>query len=272
MTHAATPNVLSVDDIAANRAGRLADNQRSAWVAYQRASTDGFLIGAVAFAGIGVATLLGLGGGIGSLTNVVATAGCFVLAVFLAWNSIMPRRRLAQDLAEGRLETVEGPIERRRVTRSYGSGPSRHYVWVRGRAYQVTRSDYDGAPLMGPVRLYVLPRSHKVVSLEPGASPVTDAASATPRFVGQGDGRPIESAIVGTWRGPGMSATFLPDGTARARLPSGVEVDARWSVDDHDELHVSGFGEDLEAGAVVDGDALEIRMDGLRLPFTREAG
>ena len=66
--------------------------------------------------------------------------------------------------------------------------------------------------------------------------------------------------------------TFSPDGTARARLPSGVEVDATWLVDDRGGLRVSGFGEDLTAQAVVDGDALEIRMDGLRLPFRREAG
>ena len=130
---------------------------------------------------------------------------------------------------------------------------------------------YDDAPLMGPVRLYALPRSHKVVGLEPGATRDTGNGVAEPAFVGQGDGRPIESSIVGSWRGQGMSATFSPNGTARARLPSGVEVDATWLVDDRGGLRVSGFGEDLTAEAVVDGDALEIRMDGLRLPFRREA-
>jgi hypothetical protein len=33
MTTAPTPNVLSVDDLAANRSGRLTDRQRSAWMA-----------------------------------------------------------------------------------------------------------------------------------------------------------------------------------------------------------------------------------------------
>ena len=276
MTAAPTPNVLSVDDLAANRSGRLTDHQRSAWVAYHRASTDGFLIGAVAFAGIGVATLLGLGGGIGSLTNLVATAGCFVLAAFLAWNSIVPRRRLARDLAEGRLETVEGPIERRRTDRTYGSTPRNHFLYVHGRPYQVTRADYEAAPLMGPVRLYALPRSHKVISMEPGGDgdvrPGVAAADASPGYVGQGDGRPVENAILGTWRGQGMTATFSPDGTAVANMPNGIALSGRWSVDGNGGFHFTGLGrEDTPAQVVIDGDALEIRMDGVRLPFRREA-
>jgi hypothetical protein len=272
MTPAALPNVLSVDDLAANRAGRLTDHQRTSWVGFEQAWTSGLRLGAAAFGAVGVATLFGLGGGIGNLTDLVMTVGCFTLAAGLAWVSVVPGRRLARDLADGTVETVEGPIERRRTDRTYGGTPRRHFLYVHGRAYQVTRSMYDDAPLMGPVRLYALPRTRKVVSLEPGASRDTGGDAAAPQFVGQGDGRPIEAAIVGSWRGQGMSATFLPDGTARARLPSGVEVDATWLVDDRGGLHVSGFGEDLSAQAVVDGDALEIRMDGLRLPFRREAG
>jgi hypothetical protein len=275
MTTAPAPNVLSVDDLAANRSGRLTEHQRSAWMAYQRASTDGFLIGAVAFAGIGVATLLGLGGGIGSLTNLVATAGCFVLAVFLAWNSIVPRRRLARDLAEGRLETIEGPIERRRTDRTYGSTPRNHHLYVHGRAYQVTRSDYEAAPLMGPVRLYALPRSHKVIGLEPGGDGDVrggaTALTASPGYVGQGDGRPLETAILGTWRGQDMTATFSPDGTARARMRNGMELSGQWSVGGNGGFHFTGLGQDTPAQVVIDGDALEIRMDGMRLPFRREA-
>ena len=271
MTPAALPNVLSVDDLAANRAGRLTDHQRTSWVGFEQAWTSGLRLGAAAFGAVGVATLLGLGGGIGSLTDLVMTVGCFALAAGLAWVSVVPGRRLARDLADGTVETVDGPIERRRTDRTYGGTPRRHFLYVHGRAYQVTRSMYDNAPLMGPVRLYALPRSHKVVGLEPGATRDTGNGVAEPAFVGQGDGRPIESSIVGSWRGQGMSATFSPDGTARARLPSGVEVDATWLVDDRGGLHVSGFGEDLTAEAVVDGDALEIRMDGLRLPFRREA-
>jgi hypothetical protein len=267
----AAPNVLSVDDLAANRTGRLTDRQRTSWVGFERARTSGLRLGAVAFAAVGVATLLGLGGGIGNPTNLVGTSGCFVLAAGLAWVSIVPGRRLADDLGEGRVETVEGSIERRRADRAYGGTTRRFFLYVHGRAYEVTRTMFDEAPRIGPVRLYVLPRTHKTVSLEPGASGGGGDASA-PRFVGQGDGRPIESAIVGSWRGQGMSATFSPDGTARARLPSGVEVDATWLVDDRGELNVSGFGEDLTAEAVVDGDALEIRVDGVRLPFKREAG
>ena len=41
MTPAALPNVLSVDDLAANRAGRLTDHQRTSWVGFEQAWTSG---------------------------------------------------------------------------------------------------------------------------------------------------------------------------------------------------------------------------------------
>ena len=102
MTPAALPNVLSVDDLAANRAGRLTDHQRTSWVGFEQAWTSGLRLGAAAFGAVGVATLFGLGGGIGSLTDLVMTVGCFALAAGLAWVSVVPGRRLARDLADGR--------------------------------------------------------------------------------------------------------------------------------------------------------------------------
>ena len=269
------PNVLSVDDLAANRAGRLTDNQRTRWVGIERAWTDGFRLGAAAFAAIGVASLLGVGGGIGNLTNLVATAACFGLAAVLAWTSIVPGRRLARDLADGQVETVEGPIERRRADRSYGASMRRFFLYVHGRSYEVTAGLYEQAPRMGPVRLYVLPRTHRVVGLElaGGAGDGgSTGANASPRFVGRGDDRPIQSAIIGTWRGQGMTATFSADGTAEARLPNGMDVTGRWSLNGDGRLHVSGFGGNTTAEAVVDGDALEVRIGGVRLPFRREVG
>jgi hypothetical protein len=268
------PNVLSVDDLAANRAGRLADNQRTRWVGLERAWTGGLRLGALAFAGVGVASLLGVGGGIGNPTDLVATVACFALAAMLGWVSIVPGRRLARDVAEGRVETVEGPIERRRADRPYGGSMRRFFLYVKGHGYEVTRTLFDEAPREGPVRLYVLPRSHKVVGMElaGGADGDVGRDDAAPRFVGRGDDRPIDSAIVGTWRGQGMTATFSPDGTAEARLPNGIDIAGRWSVGADGRLHVSGFGEDTTAEAVIDGDALEVRMDGVRLPFRREVG
>jgi hypothetical protein len=271
-TPAPVANVLSVDDLAANRAGRLADNQRLAWVGIQRASTSGFRLAALAFAGIGVATLLGVGGGIDSLTNLVGTVGCFAVAAVLGWVSIVPGRRLARDLADGRVETVEGPIERRRADRSYGTSGGRHFLYVGGRGYEVTRSQYEEAPTIGPVRLYALPRTHKVVTLEPGGGEARAADGGVAAFVGgHGDGRAIESAIVGTWRGEGIRATFSVDGSAGAQLPNGMDLVGRWSVDGDGRLHVTVFGDDTAAEAVVDGDTLEIRMDGVRMLFRREA-
>jgi hypothetical protein len=271
-TPAPVANVLSVDELAANRSGRLADSQRHAWTGIQGASTSGFRLGALAFAGIGVATLLGVGGGIGSLTNLVGTVGCFAIAAVLGWLSIVPARRLARDLAEGRVETVEGPIERRRVDRQFGGTRRRHFLYVGGRGYEVTRGQFDEAPTIGPVRLYALPRSHKVISLEPGGGEAKAPDGGSANYVGgQGDDQSVASAIVGSWTGQGMRATFSGDGSADVRLPTGVDITGKWSVDGDGRFHLTSFGDEFAAEAVVKGDALEIRMDGVRLPFRREA-
>ena len=268
----AVPNTLAEDALAANRAGRLADSQRTAWVQGVRAWIGGYRLGALAFGAVGVAVLLGLGTNEPGVTRYLGIAGCFLVAGILAWASYVPPHRLAVDLREGRVETVEGSVRKRRIYTS-GTTPTRHYLRIGGRQYECTPWQYEAAPNTGSVRLYVLPRSHKVINLEtliaataPGRAASEPAAGVLP------EDRPSAGEIVGTWRGPGMTATFRPDGAASAQLANGVTVPGRWSIDADGRVRVTGLaGGDETFEVAVAGDALEVRMDGARLPFHRES-
>ncbi len=267
------PNTLAEDALAANRAGRLADSQRTAWVAGVRAWIGGYRLGAVAFGAVGVAVLLGLGKNEPGITRYLGIAGCFLVAGVLAWASYVPPHRLAVDLREGRVETVEGPVRKRRVYTS-NTTPTRHYLRVGGRQFQCTPWQYEAASDSGPYRLYVLPRSHKVINLEPLMATATPGrAPSEPAGAVQAEARPSAAELVGTWRGPGITATFLADGAASARLANGVTVPGRWSIGADGRVQVTGLaGGDETVDVAIAGDTLEVRMDGARIPFHRESG
>jgi hypothetical protein len=255
-------NTLAEDALAANRAGRLASSQQTAWVGIERAWIGGYRLGALAFAAVGVAVLLGLGAAEPATTRLLGIAGCFVVAAVLSWASFVPARRLAQDLREGRIEIVEGPIRKRRVTGGGSMTRTRCYLVAGGRQFECSSGQYDRAPETGAVRLFVLPRSRKVVNLEPlvADGPLARAA----------EDHPSAASIVGAWRGQGMTATFAPDGTAEAQLPNGIVVTGRWSIDAHGRVRVTGLGgEDAPVEVAIAGDAMDVRMDGVRLPFRR---
>ena len=196
------------------------------------------------------------------------------MAGILAWASFVPPHRLAVDLKEGRVETVEGSVRKRRVYTS-GTTPTRHYLRIGGRQFECTPGQYEAAPDMGSVRLYVLPRiaqGHQPRAADrgagAGAGPRPDRLAAV-----QAEDRPSAAELVGTWRGPGMTATFLPDGAASAQLANGVTVPGRWSIDADGRVRVTGLaGGDETFEVAIAGDALEVRMDGARLPFQRDRG
>src|SRR5262245_47446261 len=75
---------------------------------------------------------------------------------------------LAADVREGRVETVEGAVGKRRVQSSVAraSGGTRYYLNIGGRQLQTYLSAYDAAPDAGYVRAYYLPRTRRLVNLE----------------------------------------------------------------------------------------------------------
>jgi len=173
-----------------------------------------------------------------------------------------------------------------------------------------SRRSYDAAPDAGMVRVFYLPRSRRVVNLERlpdvafasgttakemvaslGAAvrshnrrevneirakmaPVMDAVNAArdepvtrPTLA---DPRPLEQAIVGTWRSAILSVTFDADGSVSATMLGGMQRRGRWSVDRRGRFVSDIMGHEDATEAWVVGDELTITADGTALKFTRD--
>ncbi len=173
-----------------------------------------------------------------------------------------------------------------------------------------SRRSFDAAPDAGIVRVYFLPRSRRVVNLErlpdvafaPGTTakemvaslgaavrshdrreaneirakmaPMADAVAAardvpaTP--LGDRDPRPLEQAIMGTWRSPILTVTFNADGSVSATMLGGMQRRGRWSVNRAGRLVSDVTGHEGAAEAWVVGDELTIAAEGQALKFTRD--
>ena len=121
-------------------------------------------------------------------------------------------------------------------------------------------------------------RSHSrrdVNELRAKMAPVMDAVKAardepvTPPPLGARDPRPLEQAIVGTWRSPILTIAFQADGSVSATMLGGMQRRGRWSVDRAGRLISDVMGHQDAAQAWVVGDELTITADGTALTFTR---
>jgi hypothetical protein len=73
---------------------------------------------------------------------------------------------LAADVRDGRVETVQGAVGKRRVQSTGRTGFTRYYLNIGGCQLQTYLSAYDAAPDAGYVRAYYLPRTRRLVNLE----------------------------------------------------------------------------------------------------------
>ncbi|HEY5628757.1 MAG TPA: hypothetical protein VIR16_04530 [Candidatus Limnocylindrales bacterium] len=87
----------------------------------------------------------------------------------------------------------------------------------------------------------------------------------------QRDSRPLSDSLPGTWAGAGAKAVFRTDGTA-VMTWFGREVDGRWSVDPHGQLHLGLAGRDQPVDAWIAGDTLTVTMEGNGFSFQRVSG
>jgi hypothetical protein len=108
-------------------------------------------------------------------------------------------------------------------------------------------------------------------------APVADAARAVrhepvaPPPLEARDPRPLDQAIVGTWRSALMSVVFERDGAVTATMFGGMQRNGRWSVDRAGRLVSDVTGQNEAADAWVAADQLTILADGSALTFTRES-
>ncbi len=170
-------------------------------------------------------------------------------------------KALSRDLRHGRVESVTGPISKEQVSAMDVDGTHICFLKVGDLRVIVSAAANEEAPNSGPVRLYYLPESRKVVNLER----LSDAAMPP-----GGAHRPLAEAIVGSWRNNFAHATFTADGRVTASV-MGRQSAGQWSVDTQGRLHAEIAGRAEIAEASVSGNELRISLTGRVVTLTRDA-
>jgi hypothetical protein len=176
-----TPAAYSAADIDANRAGRLTDEQRRFLRSQARSFSRSMLSGAAVAAVLGVLVGTSNGPAPNAWARPAATAAFFVGALVCLFFALRPNPE-ASDASSGKVDAVEGAIGKRSYsTSSRGSSTTTYILEIGEQHFHVGRSEYTAAPEAGWLRLYVTPRSHKVVNFErlPDRA-VPDVAGVTP--------------------------------------------------------------------------------------------
>jgi hypothetical protein len=137
---------------------------------------------------------------------------------------------LAADLREGRVDTVEGAIGKRRVQSMSLIGPTRYYLTIARRQLLTPLSAYDAAPDAGYVRAYFLPRTRRLVNLErlpdppipSGPAEVRDMFGRMGRAFASGDPAAFAEARAGAaGLMDALEASIVKPSAAPARPPAG---------------------------------------------------
>jgi len=305
---APTQNMFQPDAFETNRRGELSERQLQGLRALSRSRRRSALGNAAYF--VAGAVLVGFFASASApiVTRTAITFACVAIAAFLVVRSVTGSDALTRDLRNGEVQSVEGAIGRRRRTSGRWTN---YYLEVGKTMFKVSRGTYEAAPDAGFVRLFYLPRSRRFVNLErlPDAplpdrltlESLADSAKAMllshtrsernearAQFAGISDAfeasvapaagppqnqdpRPLDEAIVGTWKNVWMSVTFSSGGRLTIQLP-GETREARWSVDRDGRLSadISGTGGRETADAWVAGSQLTINLDGQTVTFTRK--
>jgi hypothetical protein len=158
-------DVFHPDDIEANRRGELTDRQRKDFGALsgdRRRSA----ISSAAFLAAGALVVVVFASPTASpLLRRLVPAIALVLAVVLVLRSLAGSDPLTRDVKDGRVESIEGAVGKRRLSQSEPRGRT-YFLDVGDASFMVASGTYEAAPDAGFVRVYFLPRSRRVVNLE----------------------------------------------------------------------------------------------------------
>jgi hypothetical protein len=168
-------------------------------------------------------------------------------------------KALGRDLSEGKVQAVTGPISKEQESAMDVNGTSICILKVSEQRFKVAEVVFEAAPRSGPVRLYYLPASRKVVNFE-ALTPETPVSAP----------RPLAQAIIGSWRNHFAKATFTADGRVSASV-MGRHSAGEWSVDTDGRLHAEIAGRREVAEASVTDDELRITLTGRVVTLAREA-
>lgn len=246
----------------ANRRGELTDKQRDGFaLPLQARNRRATIIAAVLFV---VAVLVGFlaPATVPTVWHIAIVGVALGIAASLILRVVSGGdRALSHDLRQGRVESVSGPISKEQESAMDVNGTSIYVLRVADLRFIVPPMANDAAPSAGPVRLYYLPESRKVVNLEQLTAESIPAGTAQ---------RPLAEAIVGSWRNNFAQATFTADGRVTASV-MGRHSTGEWSVDAQGRLHAEIAGRAEVAEASVSGDELRISLTGRVVTLARQA-
>jgi hypothetical protein len=263
------------DALEANRSGHLTAEQRDRMRPLARYARQSSVIGAMIFVVASAMMRLDRQLSMPAVLRVPLAGVCLVIAAFLLLRAIIGADALSRDLRHMKVQSTEGPIGKHRGGSTGRSGTRSYWFEVGDGTFRATRRSYDAAPDAGMVRVFYLPRSRRVVNeIRAKMAPVMDAVNAArdepvtrPTLA---DPRPLEQAIVGTWRSAILSVTFDADGSVSATMLGGMQRRGRWSVDRRGRFVSDIMGHEDATEAWVVGDELTITADGTALKFTRD--
>jgi hypothetical protein len=232
--------------LAANASGQLSDDQRRAW----RSQSRGYRKAELSFALIAVVigALVAFAPGPAKYATIKPIIGivCFVIAALLLVRAFTGGDRLTEDVRAGRVESVEGAITKFSRTSDSGRGSSStsFYIDVNHIRMEAWRSQYDAAPEAGYVRVYYLPKTHRVVNLERLADPPmgeitpTSAQGALGAFEAGfrshdeaqiAEGRAQMAAMATQFKAQMQQAAVAPPGDQRDPRPLAESIIGSWS-------------------------------------------
>ncbi|MFI5258718.1 MAG: hypothetical protein ACHQ01_03790 [Candidatus Limnocylindrales bacterium] len=156
-------DALSAAALDTNRAGRLTDDQRKGFRSVSKAIRHNELFFGVMAAVVAALLFTSTGPTPNAWFRPVVSAVLVVVAVVLVLRGTVLGDSLTQDLRSGKVESIDGALGKRRMS---ARETTFYYFDVAGKSFEVGYGTYEAAPDAGYVRLYVLPRSHKVVNFE----------------------------------------------------------------------------------------------------------
>jgi hypothetical protein len=158
------PQLFPVEALPENRSGHLTGDQAQRFermVGLRRKSARSL---AVPVGAIGALLLILSGPPATAVKRHLAGWGFVVAALLiLAAPSFDP---LLADVREGRVDTVDGAIGKRRVQSMGRMNRTRYYLIIAGKQLQTYLSAYEAAPDAGYVRAFYLRRTRRLVNLE----------------------------------------------------------------------------------------------------------
>lgn len=150
-----------------NAAGQLTDQQRARWRQMSRGMRKAELSFAVIFAIIGALVAFAPGPAKDATIKPLIGLGCLVIVVVLVVRALTGGDKITADVRAGRVQSIDGAIAKHVVHSQSGESSSKsHFLDVGGQRFETGPLGYEAAPEAGYVRLFFLPRSHRVVNLQ----------------------------------------------------------------------------------------------------------